>query len=256
MSDKNIIPIFYDHSHKGILTYWKHKECVPDGARSIVDICKENNLTQCFGVSSNFYTFIEAWDNLKEQNILFSFGLEVLLEGNHKIIVFLKSENAYKKAIKLYAAWKTKAENKDGEDYYLSYKDLAANWSNDDFLLMIPYFNSFLYKNLLTFNNTIIPNFEGINRENIFFQKEIDCGLPFARLIDNEIDRYLADQKFSSDNIIYTKSCYYEKKQDFAAWQVNQCIHNRSEYSKPNKEFMCSDNFSFEDWQNLVKVQP
>jgi len=250
----NIIPVFYDHSHKGILTYWKTKECTEDGARSIVDICKENNLSQCFGVSSNFYTFIEAWDNLKEQNILFSFGLEVLLENNHKIIVFLKSENAYKKAIKLYAAWKANLENKSGENYFLSYKDLIDNWSNDDFLLIIPYFDSFIYKNLLTFNSIIIPNFAGINKENIFIQKEVDSGLPFSQLIDSEIDKYIEDQKLSPNNIIYTKSCYYEKKEDFIAWQVNQCIHNRSTFDKPNKEFMCSDNFSFEDWQNLTKV--
>lgn len=250
----NIIPIFYDHSNKGILVYWKHKECTENGAKSIVDICKENNITQCFGVSKNFYTFIEAWDNLKEQNIQFIFGLETLLENNHKVIIWMKSENSYKSLIKLYSVWKTKIENKVDDNFYLSYKDLNEYWNNNDFNLMIPYFDSFIYKNLLSNQNTIIPDFHKIDKQNIFIQREIDSGLPFSQLIDNEIDKYIEENKIGKDNILQTKSCYYFKKEDFKAWQVNQCIHNRSTFDKLNLEFCCSDNFSFEDYQKLVKI--
>ncbi len=252
--NQDIIPIFYDHSNKGILVYWKHKECTENGAKSIVDICKENNISDCYSISKNFYTFIEAWDNLKEQNINFHFGLEILLQDNHKIVVWLKSENAYKSAIKLYSIWKTKLENKVGDDFLLSYKDFNEYWKNEDFMLMIPYFDSFLYKNLMTYNNTIIPDFSAVNKENIFVQREIDSGLPFAHLIDNEIDKYTKENNISAENILSTKSCFYYKKEDFKAFQVNQCIHNRSTYDRPNREFLCSNNFSFEDWQNLAKI--
>ena len=68
------------------------------------------------------------------------------------------------------------------------------------------------------------------------------------------IAKYVKENNISAENILSTKSCFYYRKEDFKAFQVNQCIHNRSTYDKPNKEFLCSNNFSFEDWQNLVKI--
>jgi hypothetical protein len=93
MSD--IISIFRDCSDKhGILTYNKppdfskakddkeKEEMISkynNGPQSIIKICKDHNITQCFGVSRFMNNFYDGFKNCKSNNIQFNFGLELIM---------------------------------------------------------------------------------------------------------------------------------------------------------------------------------
>lgn len=257
----DIIPIFKDHSSNGILVPWKHKECTEAGAKSIIDICKESNSDKCYLISDNFHSFIEAWENTEEEKLQLIFGLEVLMcndsldksdnakKSNHKIILWMESEDSYQKMIKLSTAWKTNKDNELDGTYRFDYKQLKQYFDEKSMKFMIPYFDSFIQKNLLIYNAGVIPDISFI--KNIWVQSEIDSGVPYSRLLDIEIDNFIKNN--NNCQKLQTKTCNYYNKKDFLAWQINQCIHNHSDFSNPRKEFMCSDNFSFEDYKNLIK---
>lgn len=254
--NKEIIPIFYDHtSQKSLITPWLASEVTPNGPASAFALAKSVGLNQVFLVSSNFYSFIEAWKNAQKMEIQLIFGIELWICQNahehspasssdeSKIIIWIKNGNGYEKAIKIFSEIYKDPENK----YYHvrgSWQNLKNNWS-DDLSLSVPFFDSFLHRNLLNQGSQIIPSFPC----EPYFHLEIDSGLPFAQYIEDSIATYGVSQ----DKIIKTKTIYYENKKDVKAWQVLRSINLHSDFSNPELPFCVSDNFSFEDYKNLTK---
>jgi hypothetical protein len=254
MSD--VVPIFYDHSsRKSLLTYWNAKDTVPGAPQSIVGLCKSAGLKECFGVSTNFHTFLEAWKNLKEEKISFRFGLQLTLcddakvhtddslKNEHKVIVFMKNSNAYVDLIRLYTACASDPTNR----YYLQRfdcKQLKQHWT-DNLLLAIPFFDSCIHANMLRYGASIVPDFPV--KPMIF--REVDSGVPFASLIDKALDLYNAD---GSHEEVKTKTIYYEKKDDLEAYITERARKARGSFSKPNLNYMCSPRFCFEEWKELT----
>lgn len=253
----NIIPLFYDHSSKrSILTYWKEEECVENGPQSIVKIAKNNSLKEIFGISNNFHTFFEAYKNLKEQNINFRFGLSLIMcndindkseesiKTQHKIIIWMKNSTAYKDLIKIYTKCHADINNK----YYIQrfdFNQLNSLWTNN-LILSLPFFNSFIHKNTLEYGCDIMPNFPVLP---IIFREQ-NSGLPFENLINKALEKYNKDGNMEE---VKCKTIYYEKKDDMKAYMVYRAIENQSTFAKPELEDFCSNNFSFEDYKELIK---
>jgi len=107
-------------------------------------------------------------------------------------------------------------------------------------------FDSYVHKNLLHYGSSIIPDLPC----KPIIQREVDSGLPFERLINNALDEY---NKNGDMEEIKTKTIMYSKKGDCAAFINYRAINNRSTFSNPEFDYLCSDNFSFEDYQNLTK---
>lgn len=250
------IPIFHDHSDfSSTLTFLKEKECKSTGPSSIVSICKENGIQNCYYVSKNFYSFFEAYKNLKEKEINLIFGLEILMcddasqntpesrKNEHKIIVFMKNSQGYHDLVRIYNDWRTKKENFYFYPRY-DFNQLNPLWT-ENIILAVPFFDSFLCKNLLTWA-TIVPKFPV---KPILF-REVNSGLPFAHLIDKAIDEFNKDNSYEEQPV---KNIYYKDSSDLEvkAWQLYRCIHNRSSFQKPEMEHCCSRNFSFDNYKSL-----
>jgi len=176
------IPLWYDHgSEKIAINLLERKELTEGGQKSIVKLCKDHGIKECYGISNNFNTFIEAWKNLKEEKIDFRFGLEMILcddssihtpdslKNNHKIIIFARNSDAYKDLGKIFTACYVE-KNNFYYQYRFDYKKLNPLWTNN-LILALPFSDSFVSKNNLSFGAQIIPDLPAepvILRENTY----------------------------------------------------------------------------------------
>ena len=108
---------------------------------------------------------------------------------------------------------------------------------------MIPFYDSFLHKNALC-GSVCVPDFKFT--EPVFSVEEND--VPFNFLIKKHIEKFAG----KNNEIIKTKSIYYNKKEDFKAYLTFRCINNRTSLDKPNLDHMTSDEFCLEAYNGSV----
>lgn len=253
-----IIPIFYDQSSfKSILTFEKPKKCKEYGPASIVKICQDNGLKKCVVFSKNFSTFVDGWKNLKEIGVDLIWGIEFIIcddtndktdesrNNEHKIVVMMKNKDGYNDLLKIYSECHSNPDNK----YYVQrfdLKKLKKLWT-DNLILVLPFFDSFIAKNLLSFGASIVPDFS-FTKPVIF--KEVGSQIPFDAFINKALDKYNKDGKLIE---VKTKTIYYEKRDDFRAYSVYRAIMNKEHHTKPNLEHFSSKEFCFESYFELIK---
>jgi len=251
----DLIPLFKSHYSIGrsVLTFRNlgaSKENEPD---SIVDMAHSSEMKRVFVVEDTMSGFLEAYTNLKEAKIGLHFGIRITVCNNIseknaesvtnscKFIIFAKNTEGYKKIIKLYSI-----AAKEGFYYEprLDYNVIKSNWDDGHLMLCVPFYDSFLYKNLLT-TSVCIP---ATNSTPLTFFIE-DNDLPFDHLLKPRIEQY-AENKHE---IVKTKSIYYKNKKDFKTYLTFKCINKRTTLNKPNMDHMCSDEFCFESWNEKIQ---
>lgn len=253
------LPLFKSHYSIGrsILTLNKAGKSDANGSDSIIDIAKENSLKQIHLVEDGMTGFLEAYKNCKEENIDLRFGLRMTAcsdikqkdedsrKTEHRIVIFCLNSSGYFKLIKLQSIAAT-----DGFYYYprIDFKTIHQHWNDKELLMAIPFYDSFLFNNSLTFN-TCIPDF-GTIKPFMFLEEN---NLPFDHLISSQVTNYASSNSLT---VVPSKSIYYKKKEDFKAYIAFRCIHNRTTLDKPELEHMSSDRFSFEALceDNLINV--
>jgi DNA polymerase III alpha subunit len=225
------------------------------GPINLVDLAKEEKLSQITLVESNFINFLMARKYFDKIDCQFRFGLKLIVCNNiedkseesfkseSKIVIFLKDDSAYQKLINIF----TKAAN-DGFYYVprIDWKYLNENWS-DNLILGLPFYSSFIAKNLLTFASImpIIPS-------NPLILKEIDQQLPFDDLINDAVDQYAKSNNYEIENV---KSIYYKNRDDAKKFLIYRCILERNSWDVPNMDAMCSKEFSYESYKELISVK-
>jgi len=250
MSDK-IIPLFKSHYSlgKSILTLEKAGETLENYPDSVFDIAKENKLKKVFLVDDNMSGFLQAYSNSKEAGVDLIFGLRLSIcsdmnqkddESRNetcKYIIFIKNLEGYKRLVRIF----TKAA-KDGFYYYprIDFQNLNKMWSSRDLELAIPFYDSFIFNNVMG-SAFCIPDFSKIKP--VFFLEEND--LPFDDLVRSRVEQYCQDKYETAE----TKSIYYNNRKDFKPYLTFKCISNRSVLDKPQFDHMCSDEFCFESWK-------
>ncbi len=248
-----IIPIFTSEYTvmRSILTLGKPADEIPFGPRSIFSLCQEYGIQDCFVADSKCTGFVEAYKNAAEAGVNLRFGYKVIvcddilvkdeasIKNEHKIVVFVKNTQGYYDLIKI----ATKAAV-DGFYYHprIDFKNLKELWT-ENLLLVIPFYDSFLHKNSMTFAS-ILPDFSFTVPW--FFEESHE--LPFDPLIQNAIDAFDTEKKYHH---IRTHSVYYHKKEDFDAYMTLRCIDKRSSWSRPNLDHNSSATFSLEAWKEL-----
>jgi DNA polymerase-3 subunit alpha len=162
---------------------------------------------------------------------------EESLQGTSKVVLFARNKNGYKKLIKIY----TKA-SLDGFYYAprTDYKSIREQYSPDDIIVAIPFYDSFIHQNTLNCKSCT-PDLSFC--EPIFLSEDND--LPFNYLIDRAMQKY----NKSKDNILKVKSIFYKKKDDFKSYLAFRCINSRSCLDKPNLDHMSSNEFCMEALQ-------
>ncbi len=220
--------------------YWKTGGSPPN----LVDLCLKTDLKTCYLVDDTLAGIIPAYESLSKAGIQLVFGLRVGFVADakeksndtlHKNIVFIKNKKGYQKLIKL-----STLANVDNfyEVPRLEYDQLHDAWS-DDLTLAVPFYDSFLYNNLMT-GRTCIPDFRQIKPTIFLENKE----LPFDVMVRE------AAVKYAEDNGLETKevnSVYYETPDDIDAYTARRIMDNRKfgkgSIEAPNLSHFGSDQF-------------
>ena len=250
---EEVIPLFKSHYSLGrsILTLQKPKEEPDDKADSIFDICTEFDLKELFLVEDNMSSFLEAYSNAEELKIKLNFGLRLTFcedmevqseesrKNSYKNIIFAKNVDGYKQLIKIY----TDAAQKGF--YYeprIDSVNLQRHWT-EDLILTVPFYDSFLYNNKYT-SSKCVPDFSFTSP--VFLVEDNDL------LLDKDMAKAVSDFCGDKYEVFRAKSIFYKNKEDFAAYLAARCISKRTTIDKPNFDGMCSDEFSYESYREVV----
>jgi DNA polymerase III alpha subunit len=253
-----MIPLFKSHYSllRSILTldpYEKDKDT--DLSDSIINIAVENNLKELCLVEDTMAGFIAALQACKDSKIKLIFGLRVSFINNsseenslssHKNIIFPKNLNGYKSLIKLSTM---AAYNNFNKEARLSYSDLHSLW-NEDLALAIPFYDSFLHKNLLQ-GYLCVPELKKI-KPTVFLE---DNNLPFDYLIREAALLFAKVNGLKTEEV---KSIYYKNRSDYEAFLTLKCL-NRKQFGSgrtldnPGFDHMSSREFCWESFQENKK---
>lgn len=242
-----MIPLFKSHYSFGrsILTL-ENKEANDENSEdSIFPLLKEAGLEELYLIDDHFSGFLEANSVCKKRGIKLNYGLRMTvchdmgikndesLLSNSKVILLANNLGGYYDLIKFYT-W----ANTDGFYYEgrIDWKTLKEYWNDENLTLCIPFYDSYIFNNLLT-GKVCYPD---LFTEAFYFSEDND--LPFDGIVNN----FLAA---NFENIVPAKSIYYNLRKDFPAYLARRCIDKRSNFDKPNLDHMCSDEFCFESWR-------
>ncbi len=162
------IPLFKSHYSigKSILTLNSPKEGAnKEGSDSVFDIAVENKLDNIVLVEDTFMGFLQARKVTDSLGIHFIFGLRfdmcqdvkglddsALKKCSHKIIIFPKNSEGCTLLNQIYTECNTKYSG------WLDLTVLKSLWDEKILVMGIPFYDSFIFKNLTTFN-ACVPDF-------------------------------------------------------------------------------------------------
>jgi hypothetical protein len=244
-----MLPLFKSHYSigKSILTLNEPKELDDGGPDSIFEILLDNSLSDLILVEDSPTGFLQARKISFDNDINLIFGLRLNItclteDSNHKVIVFSKNDKGCKKLNLIYSEFFSDVSGVGNYDI------LKKLWNEDDLLLAIPFYDSFLYQNTLSFSNCL-PDFEFANP---LFLIE-DNKLPTDELLKQVVIDYCGSYDYEYS---LSKSIFYKKRTDIESFQTYKCICNRNfgrkqSLSNPGFDGLGSREFCFESWKEL-----
>ena len=253
-----MLPLFKSHFSVGrsILTLDLPDAEVDRGPDSIFKIVVDNDIDPLILVEDSFSGFLQAKKNSELLGLQLAFGLRISLSqdmnqkpsrddrSEHKIILFAKNDGGIKALYKIYSLAFSRGHG------HLDYNNLKLLWS-DDLKLAVPFYDSFIFTNLMTFSNCV-PDFSFC--EPTFFTE--DNGLPFDRTVRDALNQYCKQHSYDTQEV---KSIYYKNKDDLRAFQTYKCLCSRGFSTKgktlnePNLDHFGSDEFCFESWKKIFR---
>jgi len=245
-----MIPLFKSHFSIGKSILTLSDQTSEKGSDGIFEIAKENNLKELVLVEDSLTGFLEAAKKSLELNIKLIFGLRITAceqhstQNNcHKVIVFSKDDSGCKLLNKIYS------EAFKSENPAIDIQKLAEIWDNEHLKLAIPFYDSFIFNNTMSFANCV-PSFN-FTQPTLFVE---DNDLPFDTIIQERVNKFASQKKL---NVEKAKTIYYKNRKDFEAFQTYKCICNRGGWAgravsiqKPNLDHCGSAEFSFESWKD------
>lgn len=252
-----ITPLFKSHFSigKSILTLDVPSESDQDNsADSIFSIIKDSKLKKVVLVEDSFMGFLQAMKAAKacSKQLIFGIRLDVcedlsLLDGEktktptHKVVIFPKNVNGCKILNSIYTISRTKHQG------LLDLPLLESMWSKKDLSLAIPFYDSFIFFNIMSFNSWIVDF--SFASPTFFIENN---GLPFDHIISEAVENYCKANKFPTEK---TQSIYYKNKSDFSAYVAYKLICSRNSFAgrelsleKPNMDHLGSDEFCWESY--------
>jgi DNA polymerase III alpha subunit len=241
-----MIPIFKsDFSIGKSILRLDEKSFEEDLDSSIFKILASNGAKDLILVEDTMIGFLEAYSNCSKLGINLIFGLNILCNSSEekikdKYIIFSKNENGCKSLNKIYSY--IHSEHNGSIDL----KNLKKFW-NDDLLMYIPFYDSFLYNNFMNYSGSM-PTLSHFNP--CFFIQ--DNALPFDHFLKESINKYCSKYNYTTK---LCKSIYYNKRDDFSAYQVYKCLcsrnfSNKSTLESPNLDHCSSTEFCYESYLN------
>jgi len=248
------LPLFKSHYSIGrsILTLEKAGDSESDAPDSIIDIAKENSFNEVFLLEDSFAGFLEAYKNLSSIKVKLIFGIrlwmvpdikeksEDSLKKQHRVNIFAKNHEGYKKLIKIYSRAAQEGfyyEPRIDNDF------VKTIWSDNDLKLAIPFYDSFVFQNNFVLGGSCVPDFSFT--QPVFFRENNE--LPFDDIIWKHLKQFVSHRY----EILPAKSIYYKNRKDFKAYLAFRCLHNRATINKPNIEHLSSAEFALESWKEM-----
>jgi len=247
-----MIALFKSHYSigKSILTLEDPSKVKDGGADSVVSIAKdENHITL---VEDSLIGFLQAQKTAESLGKQLIFGLRISCSHldsstdqsndtlcTHKIIIFAKNDTG---CSLLNAIYSHAFCNNEG---VIDIPNLKNLWSNDDLQLAIPFYDSFIFMNSMHFCSCI-PDFS-FCEPHFFLENNY---LPFDHQMRNKVIDYCENFKYDYSE---SKSIYYNKREDFEAYQTYKCICAKKNgkqrtLSVPNFDHLASPEFSYESY--------
>lgn len=203
-------------------------------------ICTEEDIKEVFLVEDTMAGFPEAFrtfGNRLKFGFRFSIYNEDLSEESQsKMIAFPNGDAGAKELYSLYT------QSFD--------KKITRPWeSTKDIQYVVPFYDSFLHKNLTSFSNCMIDLPSDVP---FFIERN---GLPFDAILEEKIIDYITNTFGNAEKHIESaKSIYYENREDVEAFQTYKCICNRqpgrqASLSNPRLDHFGSDRFCVEAWK-------
>jgi DNA polymerase III alpha subunit len=247
-----MLPVFKSHYSigKSILTLSDPNKDPEGGSDSIFKLCMDAGLDRVILVDDAPTGFLEARKRSFDLNINLIFGVRLKLssfnepqeddKSIHKVIVFAKNDDGCNLLNKIYSSFFC---DHDGVG---NYSILKKFWSEDNLLLAVPFYDSFLYYNSFYFANCV-PDLSFCNP--VFLIE--DNNLPTDLILSKSVNDYCKDNSFKTE---LAKSIYYNRRSDIEAFQTYKCICNRSfgrkqSLSNPGFDGLGSREFCFESWE-------
>ena len=253
-----MLPLFKSHYSigKSILTL-DPSETGP-GPSSIISIALDNNLKEIVLVEDSPIGFLESLKVCEENNIQLIFGLrfnfcessttEEKTTDSHKVIIFSKNKNGCSLLNSIY----TESFTQNGG--FLNRVVLKSLWSSKDLKLCIPFYDSFIYKNLFSFSG-FVPDLDFAS-PTFFLEKN---GLPVDDCLRKGVLSYAKSSNLSTAEV---QSIYYKNKSDSSAFMAYKLICSRKNFAgratsleMPNLDHMGSDEFCWESYLEKTHEQ-
>ena len=252
-----ITPLFKSHFSigKSILTLDSPKDSEDSlSSDSIFNLIESSKFKKVVLVEDSFMGFLQAMKVAKETSKQLIFGIRLdfcedlsSIDDNkkktptHKVIIFPKNTQGCKDLNLIYT--KSKTEHNGMLDIPLI-KDM---WSADSLSLAIPFYDSFIFSNLMSFNSWVVDF--SFASPTFFLENN---GLPFDNLVRDAVQKYCAANNFPTEE---TQSIYYKNKKDFPAYLAYKLICSRNSFGgrelsleKPNMDHLGSDEFCWESY--------
>ncbi len=247
----NILPVFSSHYSlsKSILTLDGAGEIDPNEPEpiSIFTIAKKHGLKQVFIVEDNLGGFYGAYTQSEKEGIHLGFGLNLIVKNDENsesiVTIWMRNTEGYEDLLRI-----NEYANYDGYEH----PDAKITWPMLNTLMTpnlgvtIPFYSSFLAKNLFEMGSNCIPEFT--NFEPVFLINK--QGMPWDDSLEEIVTKYCADNGYKTRG---AHDIYYYDDAEVEALQVFRCIGNRSNFEKPELEHFCSNQFSFESYAKSVK---
>jgi len=249
-----MIPLWKSHysiGGKSILTLSDSSD--EQGPDSIFSLIQSANLDKLILVEDTMVGFLEALKRSEELGVQLIFGLRISmcedkstpkkesLDNNceHKVIIFARNDMGCKRLYGIYSSAFVKGDRRIDEE------TLRKTWNSDDLELVVPFYDSFIFNNTMGFNNCT-PHLNEFN-PSFFIERN---GLPFDPLLEEKVLTYCKSFNHTPQ---LAKSIYYNKRNDFEAFQTYKCICSRnfgrqSTLSRPNLDHLASREFCFESY--------
>lgn len=232
--------------NKSVLTLEDEEEISIDNPVSILAIAKKHDLKSIFLLENSMASAIKAFELFSKHNIQLRFGVKISLAHDEnnidsslgKYSLFALNEDGYYELINITSEHAIKnVGNKKPQP--VLFNDIKDKLTSKNILLMIPFYDSFIYNNSFYFNFAM-PNFEGLNP--IFCIEEHNVAQDY--LIKQKVEEYC---KLNNYDVINTHSVYYYSPEYFKGYLIYRSVEHRGSWFKPEIKDFSSDKFSFKD---------
>lgn len=235
----------------------REKNPDPDLPDNILDIIAEKNIKEVVLIEDSISSYMQANLACQKEGVKLIFGLRTTFVEDsknktesswasaHKNVIFPKNKQGYKQLIKISTL---AAYDNFYKEPRLSYEDLHNFWT-DDLALSIPFYDSFLHKNLLA-SGLCVPDYRGI-KPTVFIERN---NLPWDWMVEEAAVNFA---KTNGLETVLAKSIYYKDRKDFDAYLTLKCL-NRKQFGSgrtldaPDFEHMSSREFCWESYLEEV----